>query len=95
MARSLPRISSPPLTHALPTIVETRMSTHLSQLGASAGGLSPQAAQWTGLPVGTPVAVANVDAHVTNAAVGAVGPGEYVMIMGTSTCDHSAGDRAA
>ena len=68
------------------TIVETRMSTHLSQLGASAGGLSAQAAKWTGLPVGTPVAVANVDAHVTNAAVGAVGPGEYVLIMGTSTC---------
>jgi len=67
-------------------IVSTRMSTHLEQLGTSAGGLSPQAAEWTGLLVGTPVAVANVDAHVTNAAVGAVGPGEYVMIMGTSTC---------
>lgn len=67
-------------------IVATRMSTHLAQLGTSAGGLSPQAAEWTGLLAGTPVAVANVDAHVTNAAVGAVAPGEYVLIMGTSTC---------
>lgn len=67
-------------------IVATRMSTELAQLGARAGGLSALAAQWTGLPEGTPVAVANVDAHVTNAAVGAVGPGEYVMIMGTSAC---------
>ncbi len=67
-------------------IIATRMSTQLVQLGSRAGGLSPQAAQWTGLPEGTPVAVANVDAHVTNAAVDAVRPGEYVLIMGTSTC---------
>jgi L-ribulokinase len=68
-------------------VVSTRMSTELLKLGTKAGGLSKQAAEWTGLPMGTPVAVANVDAHVTNAAVGAVGPGEYVLIMGTSTCD--------
>jgi L-ribulokinase len=67
-------------------IIATRMSTHLAQVGSRAGGLSPQAAQWTGLPEGTPVAVANVDAHVTNAAVDAVRPGEYVLIIGTSTC---------
>lgn len=67
-------------------IVTTRMRTDLVQLGARAGNLSALAAQWTGLLEGTPVAVANVDAHVTNAAVGAVGPGEYVLIMGTSTC---------
>jgi L-ribulokinase len=67
-------------------VVQTRMCEELVDLGAAAGGLSPQASEWTGLPVGTPVAVANVDAHVTNAAVGAVGSGEYVLIMGTSTC---------
>jgi L-ribulokinase len=67
-------------------IVTTRMRTDLAQLGACAGNLSARAAAWTGLPEGIPVAVANVDAHVTNAAVGAVGPGEYVLIMGTSTC---------
>ncbi len=67
-------------------IVTTRMRTDLAQLGACAGKLCARAAEWTGLPEGIPVAVANVDAHVTNAAVGAVGPGEYVLIMGTSTC---------
>src|SRR5262245_61818652 len=41
----------------------------LSDLGTRAGGLTAQAAAWTGLPEGTAVAVANVDAHVTAAAV--------------------------
>lgn len=68
-------------------VISTRMSTELLRLGTKAGVLTQEAASWTGLPVGTPVAVANVDAHVTNAAVDAVGPGEYVFIMGTSTCN--------
>jgi L-ribulokinase len=68
-------------------IVETKLSYHLAQLGTSAGLLAPQAARWMGVPPGIPVAVANVDAHVTAAAVDAVDPGTFVMIMGTSTCD--------
>jgi L-ribulokinase len=68
-------------------IVETKLSYHLAQLGTSAGPLAPQPAAWMGLPPGIPVAVANVDAHVTAAAVDAVTPGIFVMIMGTSTCD--------
>ncbi len=55
-------------------------------LGARAGSLTSQAADWTGLPVGTPVAVGNVDAHVTPPAAGATEPGQLVAIMGTSTC---------
>lgn len=68
-------------------IVETKLSYHLAQLGTSAGLLASQPAAWMGLPPGIPVAVANVDAHVTAAAVDAVVPGIFVMIMGTSTCD--------
>ena len=68
-------------------IVATRMRSDLAPLGARAGGLTAEAAAWTGLPEGTPVAVANVDAHVTAAAVQAVEPGVFVLIMGTSTCD--------
>lgn len=68
-------------------VVDTKMSRDLSALGSSAGGLSEEAARWTGLNPGTPVAVANVDAHVTLPATGAVAPGTLVMIMGTSTCD--------
>ncbi len=68
-------------------VVDTKMSRHLLPLGSSAGGLSDEAARWTGLNPGTPVAVANVDAHVTLPATGTVAPGTLVMIMGTSTCD--------
>ena len=32
------------------------------------------------------MAVGNVDAHVTAPAAGAIGPGQMVAIMGTSTC---------
>ncbi len=58
----------------------------VGQLGASAGTLSQEAAEWTGLPVGIHVAVGNVDAHVTAPAAQAVNPGQMVAIMGTSTC---------
>lgn len=58
----------------------------LSALGDSAGGLSAEAAAWTGLNEGTTVAIGNVDAHVTAASAKAVGPGRLVAIMGTSTC---------
>ena len=58
----------------------------ISQLGDRAGGLTAQAAEWTGLKEGIAVAVGNVDAHVTAASAKAVGPGQFVAIMGTSTC---------
>jgi L-ribulokinase len=58
----------------------------VGQLGDRAGGLSPEAARWTGLPEGIAVAVGNVDAHVTAAAVDALDPGQMVATMGTSTC---------
>ena len=55
-------------------------------LGAPAGSLTAQAAEWTGLPEGIAVAVGNVDAHVTPPAAAAIEPGQMVAIMGTSTC---------
>ncbi len=58
----------------------------IGQLGDRAGSLTAQAARWTGLPEGIPVAVGNVDAHVTVAAADALEPGRLVAIMGTSTC---------
>lgn len=68
-------------------IVDEKMSRALLPLGARAGGLTAQAAAWTGLRPGTAVAAANVDAHVTLPATGGIEPGTMVMIMGTSTCD--------
>jgi L-ribulokinase len=67
----------------------------ISPLGGRAGGLTAQAAGWTGLAEGTAVAVGNVDAHVTAAAAQALVPGRLVAIMGTSTCHVMNGDRLA
>jgi L-ribulokinase len=74
-------------------IVDEKMSRDFAPLGGKAGGLTKQAAEWTGLPEGIAVAVANVDAHVTVPAVRAVDPGVMVMIMGTSTCHMVVGDQ--
>jgi L-ribulokinase len=66
--------------------VAAKLEGPLWPLGARAGGLTREAADWTGLPEGIAVAVGNVDAHVTAPTVGAVDPGQMVAIMGTSTC---------
>ncbi|BEP14176.1 ribulokinase [Acidothermaceae bacterium B102] len=58
----------------------------LSPLGGLAGGLTAQAAGWTGLPEGIAVAVGNVDAHVTAPAAKSTGNGVMLAVMGTSTC---------
>jgi L-ribulokinase len=67
-------------------VVDTRMSRELFEAGERAGGLSAQAAAWTGLLPGTAVAIANVDAHVAVPAATVTEAGRMVMIMGTSTC---------
>ena len=68
------------------SIVDDKMSREIAPLGSCAGGLSAEAAAWTGLRAGIPVAVANVDAHVSVPAVGVTEPGALVAVMGTSTC---------
>ena len=70
----------------LADVVDTKMSRDIYPIGTRAGGLTAEAAEWTGLLPGTAVAVANVDAHVTVPAATVVEPGRMVMIMGTSTC---------
>ncbi|MCX4095150.1 ribulokinase [Nocardia sp. alder85J] len=67
----------------------------LSPLGARAGGLSAEAAAWTGLRPGIAVAVGNVDAHVTAPAARAVADGRMLAVMGTSTCHVMNSDRLA
>jgi L-ribulokinase len=68
-------------------VVDEKMSRTLTPIGSRAGVMTPAAAQMTGLCPGTPVAVANVDAHVAVPACGITQPGSLVSIMGTSTCD--------
>src|SRR6266568_4006694 len=67
-------------------IVDEKMSRTLCPLGAQAGSLTEDAARWSGLKQGTPVAVANVDAHVVVPAATVFEPGRMVIIMGTSNC---------
>jgi L-ribulokinase len=75
--------------------VAAKLAGPLSPLGARAGGLTAQAARWTGLPEGSAVAVGNVDAHVTAPAAQAIDPGQMLMIMGTSTCHVMNGEHLA
>jgi L-ribulokinase len=74
------------LDPAFASFVADKLEHSLSPLGARAGGLTAEAASWTGLPEGIAVAIGNVDAHVTAPAARAVEPGQMVAIMGTSTC---------
>ncbi|MET0700027.1 MAG: ribulokinase [Mycobacterium sp.] len=66
--------------------VTEKLDQPIGQLGHRAGLLSAWAADLTGLSQGIPVAVGNVDAHVTVAAADALEAGQLVAIMGTSTC---------
>jgi L-ribulokinase len=75
--------------------VAEKIEGPLSELGTRAGGLTAEAAEWTGLPEGIAVAVGNVDAHVTAPAARAVEPGQMLMVMGTSTCHIMNGDELA
>jgi L-ribulokinase len=67
-------------------VIDQKMSRRIYPVGEKAGGLTPEASEWTGLPAGTAVAIANVDAHVSVPAVTVTEPGRMVMIMGTSIC---------
>jgi L-ribulokinase len=67
-------------------VIDNKMARDVRPMGERAGGLSEEAAAWTGLLPGTAVAIANVDAHVAAPASTVVEPGRMVMIMGTSTC---------
>ncbi|GIJ55762.1 ribulokinase [Virgisporangium aurantiacum] len=66
--------------------VEEKLAGPIGALGDRAGGLTAEAAAWTGLPAGIAVCVGNVDAHVAAATAQATRPGRMVAIMGTSTC---------
>ncbi|MBE7554497.1 MAG: ribulokinase [Anaerolineales bacterium] len=70
----------------LENIVDEKMSRDIYPLGEKAGGLTEQAAGWTGLKLGTAVAIANVDAHVSVPPATVTEPGRMVIIMGTSNC---------
>ena len=74
------------LNPKLENLVEDKLNCPVSPIGSKAGEITEAAAKLTGLAVGTAVAVANVDAHVTVPALGIQKSGAMLAIMGTSTC---------
>ena len=78
----------------LENVIDEKMTRTIVPLGDKAGGLTAQAAAWTGLKPGTAVAIANVDAHVSVPASTVVDTGKMVMIMGTSICHMVLGKEA-
>jgi L-ribulokinase len=74
---------------------DAKVAQPLGELGTAAGGLTEEAARWTGLRPGIAVAVGNVDAHVTLPAARSIEPGQMLMVMGTSTCHVMNGDALA
>jgi L-ribulokinase len=80
------------LDSRLADVVDEKLSRTILPPGTRAGGLTAEAARWTGLPAGTPVAVANVDAHVSVPAATVTESGRMVAVMGTSTCHLVLGD---
>ena len=67
-------------------LVDEKMMRDVYPLGMKAGGVTEEAARWTGLKPGTTVATANVDAHVSVPAATMFEPGTMTIIMGTSSC---------
>jgi FGGY-family pentulose kinase len=60
--------------------------TDIVPLGKGDGRLCQEAAKQLGLRVGTRVAQGGVDAYLGMLGLGAVGPGDLAMILGSSTC---------
>ena len=76
----------------LKTVVQDKLASHYYPLSTVAGKLTEAMAKATGLVEGTPVAVANIDAHAAVPACTVTKPGKLVMILGTSTCHLLIGD---
>ena len=74
-------------------IVDEKLSRDIYPLGGKAGEITEKGAALCGLKPGTAVGIANIDAHVAVPAAGITTPGRMLMIMGTSTCHMTLGER--
>lgn len=77
----------------LENITKTKLRGDVVPLGTSAGQITQQMAELTGLHPNTAVSVGNVDAHASVPGVGVVTPGKMVMAMGTSICHMVLGEK--
>jgi len=73
----------------------TKLTGEIVPPGRRVGGLTEPMAGRLGLPAGTAVAAAIIDAHSAVPAATVVQPGRMVMVMGTSTCHMLLADRHA
>ncbi len=67
-------------------VVGTKLSGNIVDFTSPAGKLCREGAELTGLPVGTVVAVPQIDAHAAMPALQITDAGELMIIMGTSSC---------
>lgn len=74
-------------------IVQSKLRGDILSVGKRAGYLTDEFAEKLGLSKKTSVAVNIIDAHAANAAVGAVNNGDFVMALGTSTCQMLLSDK--
>ena len=77
----------------LENVFEDKLRGEVYPAGSIAGYLKEDMAEILSLPSGIPVAVSNIDAHVSLPAAGVVNEGEMLMIMGTSACHMVLGKR--
>lgn len=71
---------------SLDGIYEDKLRGKVLSVGRKAGGLRMEMADVLGLKEGTAVSVGMIDAHAALPGLGVKGPGEMVVVMGTSTC---------
>lgn len=67
-------------------IVEEKFITNIVPPGVIAGKIDERGAKLSGLPKGTPVSAATIDAHSGVPGIGVTGEGIMSLILGTSTC---------
>jgi len=72
------------MDHGLTNVVEEKMKREITPLGQKSGELSEEAANWTRLNRGTPVATGILDGHATVPAATVAEPGKMALILGTS-----------
>lgn len=68
-------------------VIKEKIHSEIGDLGTSAGVLTKEMAQRTGLSEETVVAINNIDAHVCVAATGVTKSNIMLNIIGTSSCD--------
>ena len=74
------------LDQRLHGIVGTKLSERVFGMDQIAGTLNEEGSRLTGLPIGVPLSLPMLDAHVAMPALNITKVGELCMILGTSTC---------